>query len=65
MLLRVIWKSATRFCINYNYCCVVAISISFEFMSYIFVKESMFLYFNLYPDGAGQFKAVTEGSGYI
>ena len=31
-----------------NYCCVVAILISFDFISFAFVQESIFAYFDLY-----------------
>ena len=39
--------------LEYNYCCVVAILISFDFISFIFVQESIFAYFNLYHYDAG------------
>ena len=31
-----------------DYCCVVAILISFDIISFLFVQESIFEYFNLY-----------------
>ena len=34
--------------LEYNYCCVVAMLISFDFISFVFVQESIFAYFNLY-----------------
>ena len=39
--------------LEYNYCCVVAILISFDFISFVFVQESIFAYFNLYHYDAG------------
>ena len=39
--------------LEYSYCCVVAILISFAFISFIFVLESIFAYFNLYHYDAG------------
>ena len=39
--------------LEYSYCCVVAISISFDFISFAFVQESIFPYFNLYHYNAG------------
>ena len=32
--------------LEYNYCCFVAILISFDFISFVFVQESIFAYFN-------------------
>ena len=39
--------------LEYNYCCVVAILISFDIISFLFVQESIFAYFNLYHYDAG------------
>ena len=39
--------------LEYNYCCVVAILISFEVISFVFAQESIFAYFNIYHYGAG------------
>ena len=35
--------------LEYNSCCVVAILNSFDFISSVFVQESIFTYFNLLP----------------
>ena len=34
--------------LEYDYCCVVAILISFDIISFVSVQESIFAYFNLY-----------------
>ena len=39
--------------LEYDYCCIVAILISFDIISFVFVQESMFAYFNLYHYNAG------------
>ena len=39
--------------LEYNYCCVAARSISFDFTSFFHVQESMFAYFNLYHYDTG------------
>ena len=39
--------------LEYDYCCVVAILISFDIISFVFVQESIFAYFNLYHYDAG------------
>ena len=39
--------------LEYSYCCVVAILISFDFISFVFVQESILAYLNLYNYDAG------------
>ena len=39
--------------LEYNYWCVAAILISFDIISFLFVQESIFAYFNLYHYDAG------------
>ena len=39
--------------LEYDYCCAVAIMISFDIISFVFVQESIFAYFNLYHYDAG------------
>ena len=39
--------------LGYNYCCIVAMLISFDIISFLFVQEGIFAYFNLYHYDAG------------
>ena len=39
--------------LEYDYCCIVAILISFDIISFVFAQESLFAYFNLYHYDAG------------